>query len=99
MLFFVAPAATFSQGTIGENDDDNKEDIISQVINLILNLIWFNMGYLITEYINVEAYVLRRQNGLCHLCKGKFNRTDMVVSRGHPRTYYHKECAERLNVI
>jgi hypothetical protein len=39
MLFFVAPAATFSQGTIRENDDDNKEDIISQVINLILNLI------------------------------------------------------------
>jgi hypothetical protein len=27
MLFFVAPAATFSQGTIRENDDDNKEDI------------------------------------------------------------------------
>ena len=39
MLFFVAPAATFSQGsTIGENDDDNKEDIISPVTNLILNL-------------------------------------------------------------
>jgi hypothetical protein len=37
MLFFVAP--TFSQGTIGEDDDDNKENIISPVINLILNLI------------------------------------------------------------
>jgi hypothetical protein len=36
MLFFAT--ATFSQGTIGEDDDD-KEDIISPVINLILNLI------------------------------------------------------------
>jgi hypothetical protein len=57
------------------------------------------MGYLITEYMHVEAYVLKKQNGLCHLCKRKFNRTDMVVSRGHPRTYYHKECAERINLI
>ena len=41
ILFFVIPTGTtFSQGTIiGEDDDDNKEDIISPVINLILNLI------------------------------------------------------------
>jgi hypothetical protein len=57
------------------------------------------MGYLIMRYMRVEAYVLKKQNGVCHLCKGKFNRTDMVVSRGHPRTYYHKECAERLSLI
>jgi hypothetical protein len=38
MLFFVVATATFPQGTIGEEEDDgdDKEDIISPVINLIL---------------------------------------------------------------
>jgi hypothetical protein len=57
------------------------------------------MRHLIIRYSRVEEYVIKKQNGLCHLCKREFNRTDMVVSRGHPRTYYHKECAKRLNLI
>jgi 5-methylcytosine-specific restriction endonuclease McrA len=57
------------------------------------------VGYLIIRYKRIERNVLKRQNGLCRLCKGEFNRTDMVVSRGHPRSYYHKECAERVNLI
>jgi len=45
------------------------------------------------------ANIRIRQNGKCNFCGIDFVRGDIIVSCGHPRSYYHKNCAERLNIV
>ena len=40
-----------------------------------------------------------KQAGLCRFCKIIISRQDEVVSRGKIKKYYHKQCAEKLNII
>lgn len=58
------------------------------------------MPSLLTKYMDVERYIILKQNGLCHHCKTKFDRKDMIISSGRVhKKYYHKKCADRLNII
>lgn len=47
----------------------------------------------------ILSNIQRKQNGNCRYCKRKFNPTDIVVSNRNGKTYYHKFCAEKLNII
>ena len=40
-----------------------------------------------------------KQAGLCRFCKSIISKHDEIVSRGKIKKYYHKQCAERLNII
>jgi CheY-like chemotaxis protein len=40
-----------------------------------------------------------KQNGVCRYCNKKFSEEDQIVSNGKRRKYYHKECAEKLNIV
>ena len=41
-----------------------------------------------------------KQKGLCWHCNRQITEVHNIVSRGKkPRYYYHKECAEKLNII
>jgi hypothetical protein len=56
--------------------------------------------FLLIRYIDAEKFILKKQKGLCRCCKQKFNKTETLVSAGQVnKKYYHKECAERLNII
>jgi len=57
-------------------------------------------AYTLTNYFDVERFVIQKQRGLCRYCKEGFVRTDIIVSRGRAnKKYYHKECADRLYII
>jgi hypothetical protein len=52
------------------------------------------------KYMDVERYIILKQNGLCRHCKMKFDRSDMIISSGRAnKKYYHKKCADKLNII
>jgi len=54
----------------------------------------------LTNYFDVERFVIQKQRGLCRYCKEGFVRTDIIISRGRAnKKYYHKECADRLYII
>ncbi len=40
------------------------------------------MSSLLTKYMDVERYIILKQNGLCRHCKTKFDRKDMIISSG-----------------
>ncbi len=47
----------------------------------------------------ILAIIKNRQNGKCHFCGIDFVSGDIIVSCGHRRSYYHKRCARKLNII
>lgn len=52
----------------------------------------------------VKSYILVRikskQKGLCWQCQKQITKDHDIVRRGKKNTrYYHKECAEKLNII
>jgi hypothetical protein len=54
----------------------------------------------LANYFDVERFIIQKQRGLCRYCEKGFVRTDIIVSRGRAsKKYYHKECADRLNII
>jgi hypothetical protein len=58
------------------------------------------MTYIITSYSFVKRFVIEKQSGLCRCCSRKFAENDLVIEKqGSRKTYYHKECAERLNIL
>jgi CheY-like chemotaxis protein len=40
-----------------------------------------------------------KQNGVCRYCNKKFSEEDQIVSNGKRRKYYHRECADKLNIV
>ncbi|HYY65506.1 MAG TPA: hypothetical protein VE622_00055 [Nitrososphaeraceae archaeon] len=52
-------------------------------------------------YSRVLFMIKVKQNGLCRFCRKKIDNTDIIVIKGshQKRKYYHKECAERLNIL
>ena len=40
-----------------------------------------------------------RQKGLCRKCEQQITQDHDIVSRGHSPRYYHKHCAQKLNII
>jgi hypothetical protein len=40
-----------------------------------------------------------RQDGKCKFCNLKITPNDKILSSHHGRKYYHKHCAETLNII
>lgn len=40
-----------------------------------------------------------KQAGLCRFCKSIISRHDEVVSNGKNKKYYHKQCAQKLNIL
>ncbi len=47
----------------------------------------------------VLSIIKTRQNGKCHFCGIDFVLGDIIIGCGHRRSYYHKRCARRLNII
>ena len=47
----------------------------------------------------IGFYIKARQNGDCWHCQSKFSDNDQIVSSGATAKYYHRHCAERLNII
>jgi hypothetical protein len=48
---------------------------------------------------HVVANLRKRQNGKCNFCATDFIKGDIIIGSGHPRSYYHKSCAEKLNIL
>ena len=46
----------------------------------------------------VLSLIERKQGGRCRLCSMRFAYDDTIISLGHGRSYYHKSCAEKLNI-
>jgi hypothetical protein len=46
----------------------------------------------------IQAIELK-QNGKCRSCGKNFTTDDQIVSNGKRKKYYHKECAQRLNIV
>jgi CheY-like chemotaxis protein len=40
-----------------------------------------------------------KQNGVCRYCNKKFSDEELIVSNGKRKKYYHRECAEKLNIV
>ena len=54
-------------------------------------------------YINkgpgrVSQAIEMKQNGKCRRCGKDFTSDEQIVSNGKKKKYYHRECAERLNI-
>ena len=47
----------------------------------------------------IFSVIQRKQNGQCHRCKINITPSDTVVSNGNGRGYYHKSCAEKLQIL
>jgi hypothetical protein len=47
----------------------------------------------------VLSIIKNRQDGKYHFCGIDFVLGGIIVGCGHPRSYYHKRCARRLNII
>jgi hypothetical protein len=53
---------------------------------------------------NYNAVITRiriRQEGLCRFCAERINESDIIISKSYSRRpkYFHKECAERINLL
>jgi hypothetical protein len=49
--------------------------------------------------IRIVKMVESRQNRRCISCKELITKDHVVVSRGRPRSYYHKDCAVKHHII
>jgi hypothetical protein len=47
----------------------------------------------------IISIIRTRQNGKCRFCNLPITANDKILSSGHGRNYYHKHCAETLNII
>jgi hypothetical protein len=47
----------------------------------------------------IFSVIQKKQNGKCHHCKRNIVLSDIVVSNGNGRGYYHKSCAEKLHIL
>lgn len=55
-------------------------------------------------YINkgpgrVSQAIGLRQSGKCRYCGKNFTTEELIVSNGKRKKYYHKECAQKLNIL
>ncbi|MGI0044826.1 MAG: hypothetical protein ACRD47_14060, partial [Nitrososphaeraceae archaeon] len=54
----------------------------------------------ISRFCELQFFIQKKQNGLCRQCGNKLEMKDLIVKSGtKKRRYYHKECAEMLNII
>jgi hypothetical protein len=53
------------------------------------------------QYRAVFTRLQAKQNGLCSKCSIRINHDDIIVSKtySHKSKYFHKACAEKLNII
>jgi hypothetical protein len=47
----------------------------------------------------VLSIIQVRQEGRCYQCGTEINDTESIVSCGRRKSYYHKNCPQRLNII
>jgi hypothetical protein len=47
----------------------------------------------------VLSIIQARQEGKCHHCDKLIHDNESIVSCGRRKSYYHKSCAQRLNII
>jgi hypothetical protein len=40
-----------------------------------------------------------KQNGKCRCCGKYFTSDEQIVSNGKKKKYYHRECAQKLNIL
>ena len=55
-------------------------------------------------YINkgpgrVSQAIDLKQSGKCRYCEKNFTTDEQIVSNGKNKKYYHKECAQKLNIL
>jgi hypothetical protein len=55
-------------------------------------------------YINngpgrVSQAIELKQNGKCRCCGKNFTSEEQIVSNGKRKKYYHRECAQKLNIL
>jgi hypothetical protein len=55
-------------------------------------------------YINkgpgrVSQAIELKQNGKCRCCGKDFTSDEQIVSNGKRKKYYHRECAQKLNIL
>jgi hypothetical protein len=62
-------------------------------MNAVIDL---KMSQLRTRIFSV---IQEKQNGKCHGCKINITLLDTVVSNGNGRGYYHKHCAEKIQIL
>lgn len=46
----------------------------------------------------VSQTIHLKQSGKCRYCEKNFSPDEQIVSNGKKKKYYHRECAERLNI-
>ena len=47
----------------------------------------------------VSQTINLKQSGKCRYCGKSFTPDEQIVSNGKKKKYYHRECAERLNIL
>jgi CheY-like chemotaxis protein len=47
----------------------------------------------------VSHTINMKQNGVCRYCNRKFSDEEQIVSNGKRKKYYHRQCAEKLNIV
>jgi hypothetical protein len=55
-------------------------------------------------YINkgpgrVSQAIEMKQNGKCRCCGKDFTSDEQIVSNGKRKKYYHRDCAQKLNIL
>ena len=71
----------------------NKSPVLQNAMNAIVDL---SNSQLRTRIFSV---IQAKQKGKCHYCKRNIILSDIVVSNGKGRGYYHKSCAEKLHIL
>ena len=53
------------------------------------------------SYIKHRVYsiIQARQEGRCYQCGSQISDSESLVSCGRRKSYYHKNCAQKLNII
>jgi hypothetical protein len=53
------------------------------------------------NYSAVLTRIRAKQQGLCKFCGRRIRNDDTIISKAYSRTpkYFHKECAERINLL
>jgi hypothetical protein len=67
--------------------------VVSQLIDSTVNCLSHE------RIIRIIKLVELKQNGRCISCKKPITKDHAVVTRGRPRSYYHKDCAIKHNII
>ena len=47
----------------------------------------------------VSQTIHLKQSGKCRYCGKDFSSDEQIVSNGKKKKYYHRECAEKLNIL